>query len=115
MPYAIKANISGATKALNKVSANVRKKALPNAIARISLKSARYIKCEAPVKTGTLRRGLNAHPTLKPTSIVHGTSYTYAANVRSRRPGFIQKTLGYVTKISQKEAEMAIDNVLKAI
>jgi hypothetical protein len=52
---------------------------------------------------------------LKPTSIVHGTSYTYAANVRSRRPGFIQKTLGYVTKISQKEAEMAIDNVLKAI
>lgn len=115
MAYSIKADISGATKALNKVSANVRKKALPNAIARISLKGARYIKGEAPVRTGTLRRGLNAHPTLKPTSIVHGTSYTYYANSYSSRPGFIQKTLAYVSSIAEKEAETAIDNVLKAV
>lgn len=115
MAYSIKADISGAVRALNKVSADVRKKALPNAIARIALKGARFIKGEAPVRTGTLRRGLNAHPTLKPTSIVHGTKYTYYANARSSRPGFIQKTLGYITKISQKEAETAIENVLKAM
>lgn len=109
----IKANISGATRALNGLSKDIEKKALPTAIARISFKGERFIKGQVPVRTGTLRRGLNASPTIKPTSIIHSTSYTHIANVRSSRPGFIQKTVSYIERIAAPETEKAIETVLK--
>ncbi|MCK5397805.1 MAG: hypothetical protein KAJ33_06120 [Thermoplasmata archaeon] len=113
MKQSVKVNISGATRALNGLSKDIEEKALPIAIARISFKGERFIKGEVPVRTGTMRRGINAAPTIKPTTIIHSTSYTHIANVRSSRPGFIQKTVSYIERIAAPETEKAIETVLK--
>ena len=113
MTFTTKADISGATRALNGLSRDVKREVLPKSIARISLKGERYIKGEAPVLTGTLRRGLHAYPSAKPTSIAHSTTYTYYANARSSRPGFIQKTVAYVERIAGPETEKVLDTYLK--
>ena len=113
MAYSISVDLSGVNLALDGLSSDVKNKALPTAYARIALSGEKFIKIESPYLTGALRRGLHAHPRTKPTSIYHSTNYTWAANVRSRRPGFIEKTVAYMENIAEKETKTAVEAVVK--
>lgn len=99
---------------LNKFGLNVGN-LLPEFIARLSFKGEGYMKGEMPVRTGTLRRSTHAAPTTKPNTIAAGVNYAFIANVRSRRPGYIEKTVGYIEKIMPKESDTFIEQALKKV
>lgn len=108
----IKVDIKDATKMLNALGKGTQK-AMPTLLARLALKGERFMKGQAPVLTGTLRRSLYAAPTMKPWSVVSSVNYARFANVRSRRPRFIEKTAAYIERIAPEEAETVIKNVLR--
>ena len=108
----IKVDIKDATKMLDNLCKGTQK-AMPTLLARLALKGERYMKGQVPVLTGTLRRSLYAAPTMKPWSVVSSVNYARFANVRSRRPHFIEKTAAYIERIAPEEAETVIKNVLR--
>lgn len=92
-------------------------KHLPSLIARLSLKGEGFMKNRniVPVRTGTLYRSIHAHPTLNPNSIATGVDYAFIANIRSSKPGYIEKTVNYIEKIVPKESDIIIREALKKV
>jgi hypothetical protein len=101
-------DISGAARTFRTAGMN-EKKAVPTLLARLSFKGESFMKGAAPVRTGTLRRSLHAYPTVHPAGLASSVKYAWAANVRSRKPRYIEKTRDYIVDIHQDEAH----NILK--
>lgn len=80
--------------------------------ARLALKGERFMKGQSPVLTGTLRRSLYAAPTMKPWGIATTINYAKMANLRSRRPHFIEKTAYYIGSIAKVEAQHIINRMI---
>lgn len=114
MSDAVDVDISGAVKTFYTAGVNVRK-AVPQLLARLSLKGEGFMKPEAPVRTGTLRRSIHAYPTIHPAGVAAGVNYAFAANVRSSRPGFIEKTKTHIIRIIPRESNLVIKNSLKGM
>jgi len=114
MSEAVDVDISGAVKMFYNAGVNVRK-AVPQLLARLSKKGEGYMKPESPVRTGTLRRSIHAYPTILPAGVAAGVNYAFAANVRSRRPGFIEKTVVHIKQIIPHESDLVIKNALKGM
>lgn len=107
-------DIADVIRGFHAVKINVHK-AVPKLISRLSLKGEGFMKHESPYRTGTLRRSIHAHPTTLPVSVATGVNYAFAANIRSRRPGFIGKTVEHIEKILPHESEIVIKNALKGM
>ena len=114
MPNAVEADISGAVETFRAAGVNVHK-ALPQLLARLSFKGEGVMKMDAPVRTGTLRRSIHAYPTIHPAGIAAGVNYAFAANVRSSRPGFIEKTKVYITKNINREANVVFKKAFEGM
>jgi len=112
----IDVDISGAVKTFHKAGVNVSK-AVPNLVARLSFKGESFMKQQSitPHRTGTLRRSIHAYPTTHPAGIAAGVNYAFAANVRSSKPHFIERTKGYVNRITKHEADLVLKNALRGM
>jgi len=108
----VKVDIKDAVKMLDKLGKGTQK-AMPALIARLALKGEGFMKGQSPVLTGTLRRSIHAFPTMKPWGVATSVNYANIANVRSRRPHFIEKTAAYIERIAPEEAEKVIANTLR--
>lgn len=80
--------------------------------ARLALKGEGFMKGGSPVLTGTLRRSMHAYPTMKPWGIATSVNYAKIANLRSRKPHFIEKTISYVGSIAKVEAQHIINRAI---
>lgn len=116
MTEMIEADISGAVRTFHKAGVNV-KQAVPKLLARLSMKGEGFMKQTSitPYRTGTLRRSIHAHPTNHPVGIAAGVNYAFAANVRSRKPQFIEKTRNYIVRIAPHETDIIVRNALKGM
>ena len=99
---------------MQKLGLNVSK-LIPKLIARLSLKGVAFMKPATPYRTGELRSGIRAVPTTNPNHIASGVNYAVIANVRSRHPGFIEKTDNHIEKIIPKESDIMITQALRDI
>lgn len=109
-----KINIDDTIKDMHNLGLNVIK-LTPKLIEILSLKGVAYMKPKTPYRTGDLRRSIHAVPTINPTQIASGVNYAVIANVRSRHPGFIEKTDDYIEKIIPKESDIMIKQALREI
>lgn len=107
-------NVDDAIDDLKKLDVNVEK-FLPTFIARLSLRGEGTMKKLAPHRTGTLRRSVHAAPTIRPNSIAVNVDYAFIADVRSKRPGYIGKTVQFIDKIIPSEVDRMINKVLLEI
>lgn len=107
----IDVDISDAIKMLDRTKVDIAK-ASKTIEARLSLKGESFMKLQSPVLTGTLRRSMHAYPTRTPWGIATSVNYAYMANVRSRRPYFIEKTVSYIGQIAHVESERIIKAAL---
>ena len=116
MSETIEIDASGAVKTFKTAGVNVHK-ATQNLIARLSLKGESFIKDRriVPVRTGTLYRAIHAYPTVHPVGIAAGVNYAFAANVRSKRPRFIERTHAYIIRIFPHEADLVLKNALEGM
>ena len=115
MPMKASVDVDDTIRDMRKLGLNVSK-LMPKLIARLSLKGEAFIKPIMPWRTGTLRRSTHAHPTTKPNTIAVGVSYAFIANVRSKRPGFIEATVEHIEKVLvPQEAEIVIKQALKKV
>lgn len=110
----VEIDVSGAKASLKKANVNVAK-GMPKIVARLSLKGEKFMgqSSIAPHRTGTLRRGIHAHPTFYPVSIAVNVKYAFYANVRSKKPHFIEKTYQHILNILPKETDIVINNALR--
>lgn len=112
----VEVDISGAVKTFKKAGANVHK-AMPKLLARLSMKGEGFMKQGSitPHRTGTLRRSIHAYPTTHPVGVAAGVDYAFYANVRSRRPQFIEKTRYHIIRIIPRESDIIIKNALRGM
>ncbi len=110
----VNVDISGAVRTFHAAGVNVQK-AVPKLLARLSFKGETYMKNAAPVRTGTLYRGIHAYPTVHPIGLASKETYAWAANVRSSRPRYIEKTRDYIVRIHKNEADIVIKQALKGM
>ena len=71
------------------------------------------MKFYSPVRTGTLRRSIHAYPTRNPWGIATSVNYARIANVRSRKPHFIEQTVNHLERIAVPEAKKLINEAIK--
>ena len=115
MTLSAKVNIDDTIRDMRKLGLNVSK-LMPEFIARLSLKSEAFIKPAMPYRTGTMRRSTHAHPTTKPNQVATGVNYAFIANVRSKSPGYIEKTVDHIEKVLiPKESEIVIKQALRKV
>lgn len=107
-----KVNTKDAIADLKKFGENVGK-LIPTFIARLSFKGERIIKGEVPVRTGTLKRGMHAYPTLRPHVIATTVRYAFITNIRSSRPKYIEKTISTIEDIIPEEADKIIEQAAR--
>lgn len=123
----ITVDISGAVKTFKLAGVNMHQ-AMPKLLARLSLKGEDYIKQIAPYRTGRLRGSISAYPKVMPRSIGSdmtksglpggtyiGVNYAWKANVRSKSPRYIERTVDFVIKQIPIEADIVISNALKGM
>ena len=112
----IEIDASGAIKTFKTAGVNVHK-ATPQLLARLSFKGESFMKDRSvvPVRTGTLARSIHAYPTVHPAGIAAGVNYAFAANVRSSKPRFIERTHGHIIRIFPHEADLVLKNALKGM
>ena len=108
-------DVDSTIKDMKRLGLNVKKE-MPKFIARLALKGEDFIKPVMPHRTGTLIRSTHAAPTLKPNTIATGVTYAFAANLRSRKPQFIERTVDYIEKtLVPQESKIVINNALKKV
>jgi len=110
----VEVDISGAVRTFHAAGVNVHK-AMPVLLTRLSFKGEGFMKGAAPVRTGTLRRSIHAYPTVHPAGLAAGVNYAFAANVRSRKPRYIEKTRDYIVQIQPKESDLIIQRALRGM
>ena len=103
-----KVDISEAVNMLDSVKID-GKKATIQLEAVLALKGEKYMKSQSPVRTGTLRRSMHASPSMKPWGVATSVTYAHAANVRSRRPHFIENTVSYIGSIAKNESQKILN------
>lgn len=114
MTMSTKIDVEDTISDMQKLGLNVIK-LTPKLIGRLSLKGVAYMKPKTPYRTGELRRSIHAVPAINPKQIASGVNYAVIANVRSRHPGFIEKTDDYIDKIIPKESDIIIKQALREI
>jgi len=112
----IEIDISSAEKTFYKAGINVHH-ATRTLISRLMFKGESYMKDRSvvPVRTGTLIRSIHAAPTIHPVRIAAGVNYAFAANVRSKRTRFIERTYGHIIRIFPGEADRTLKTALKGM
>lgn len=110
----VEIDATGAIKTFKTAGINVHK-ATQALVARLSFKGESYMKQVTPVRTGTLRRSIHAHPTIHPAGVAAGVKYAFAANVRSSKTRFIERTHGYIIRIFPEESNKVIKAALKGM
>jgi len=110
----VEVDIADVIRGFHAVKINVRK-AVPHLLARLSFKGEAFMKPNMPWRTGTLRRGTHAHPTVRPVSVAAGVNYAFAANIHSRKPQFIERTKEYIESIIQRESNLVMKNALRGM
>lgn len=112
----VEVDISGAVKTFKKAGVNVHK-AVPKLLARLSMKGEGFMKQGSitPHRTGTLRRSIHAYPTIHPAGVAAGVNYAFFANVRSRKPRFIEKTKAHIIRIVPHESDIIVKNALRGM
>jgi len=63
--------------------------------------------------SGTLRRSIHAYPTRNPWGIATSVNYARIANVRSRKPHFIEQTVNHLERIAVPEAQKIVNEVIQ--
>ena len=108
----ISIDISGAVNYIkwtsNRVHESVRKLQF-----RLAFIGEGKMKFYSPVRTGTLRRSIHAYPTRNPWGIATSVNYARFANVRSRKPHFIEQTVNHLERIAVPEAKKLINEAIK--
>lgn len=108
----ISVDISGAVKYIkwtsNRVHESVRKLQF-----KLAFIGEGKMKFYSPVRTGTLRRSIHAFPTRNPFGIATNVNYARIANVRSRKPHFIEQTVNHLERIAVPEAKKLINEAIK--
>lgn len=105
-------DISGAVKYIkwtsNRVHESIKKLQF-----RLAFIGEGKMKFYSPVRTGTLRRSIHAYPTRSPWGIATSVNYARIANVRSRRPHFIEMTAAHLERIAIPEAKKLVNEAIK--
>ena len=114
MTESITVDVDGAVKTLKLAGVNVHQ-AMPKLLSRLSLKGEGVMKNISPFRTGTLRRSIHAYPTVRPAGLAAGVNYAFAANVRSRSPQYIERTVDSIIKQIPIEADIVIKQALKGM
>ncbi len=108
----ISVDISGAVNHFkwvsHRISASVQKLQF-----RLAFIGEGKMKFYSPVRTGTLRRSIHAYPTRNPWGIATSVNYARIANIRSRRPHFIEQTVNHLERIAIPEAKKIIKEALR--
>ena len=114
MTMSAKVDVDDTVRDMRNVGLNISK-LMPKLIARLSQKGAAFMKPATPYRTGALRRGIHAAPTTNPNRIASVENYVFIANIRSRSPGYIEKTEDYIEKIIPIESDIVIKQALRNI
>lgn len=88
---------------------------IPGFIATLSEMGNSYAQSIEPVRTGALRRNTHTAPTTNPNTIVSDVNYAYIANLNSKSPHFIERTIDYIEKIIPDEADRMITQALNKV
>lgn len=109
-------DVKGTIRALHKANVDVHK-AMPAIVARLVSLGETFMKrrCITPWRTGKLSGGIHGYPTIRPTGIAANVTYAFAANVRSKNPGFIERTQNYIEKIAPEETQQVIKNITSKV
>ena len=127
-------NVNDTIRDMRKLGLNVSK-LMPKFIARIIFKGEDFMKKAAPYRTGTLRRSISGYPKTKPISILTdmtgmkgrktkanpegipiGVNYAFVANLYSKKPHYIEKTVDHIEKVLiPQESKIVIKQALKRV